>query len=324
MKSQNKTILVTGGHSGLGMYCSKQLASHNYNLILAGRSPEKMEELAKELRSSHNLKVHLIKIDTSSFASVRAGVSECKNLLKNGEVDSLNGIICNAGVRFNRKHTYTEDGYESTYATNYLGHALLIELLIDQIAKNGRIVFTASGTHDPDSADGKIMGIADNATAVELANTGKNGSKPIALGKMYATSKLDMIQYSYELDRKLKKANIPITSIAFDPGSTPGTGFLRNMPKPVAWLAGTSLIQWVIKRNGITTSTADFSGESLARLAIEPAYATGSGKYFQCNVGKLSERRSSKLSYDENRAARLWKDTQELIHIKAEETILSL
>lgn len=324
MESQNKTILVTGGHSGLGLYCSRQLASHHYNIILAGRSPEKMEGLANELRSSHNIKVHLIKMDTSSFASVRAGVSECKNLLDNSEVDYLNGIICNAGVRFNGKHTYTEDGYETTYATNYLGHVLLVELLIDQMAKNGRIVFTASGTHDPDTADGKIMGVADNATAAELANTGKNGSKPISLGKMYATSKLDMIQYSYELDRKLKKANIPITSIAFDPGSTPGTGFLRNMPKPVAWLAGTSLLQWVIKRNGITTSTADFSGESLAKVAIDPAYATSSGKYFQCNVGQLSERRSSKLSYDENRAAKLWQDTQKLIHIKADETILSL
>jgi NAD(P)-dependent dehydrogenase (short-subunit alcohol dehydrogenase family) len=324
MESKNKTILVTGGHSGLGIYCSKLLASQDCNIILAGRSPEKMEGLANELRSSHKIKVHLIKMDTSSFASVRAGVSECKKLLSNGEVDYLHGIICNAGVRFNGKPTYTEDGYETTYATNYLGHVLLVELLIDQIAKNGRIVFTASGTHDPDTADGKIMGIADHATASELANTGKNGSKPISLGKMYATSKLDMIQYIYELDRKLKKAKIPITSMAFDPGATPGTGFLRNMPKAVEWLASTSLIQWLIKKNGVTTSTADFSGESLAKIAIDPAYATGSGKYFQCNLGQLSERRSSKLSYDENRAAKLWKDTQKLIHIKADETILSL
>ncbi|MEQ9442289.1 MAG: SDR family NAD(P)-dependent oxidoreductase [Cyclobacteriaceae bacterium] len=324
MESQNKTILVTGGHSGLGIYCSKQLASYNYNIILAGRSPEKMEGLANELRSAHNIKVHLIKMDTSSFASVRAGVSECKSLLDHGEVAYLNGIICNAGVRLNGDITYTKDDYETTYATNYLGHVLLVELMMDRIAKNGRIVFTASGTHDPDTADGKMMGVADNATAVELANTGKNGSKPISLGKMYATSKLDMIQYIYELDRKLKKTNIPIAAIAFDPGATPGTGFLRNMPKPVAWLAGTSFMQWMMKKNGVTTSTADFSGESLAKVAVDPAYADGSGKYFQCNVGQLSERRSSKSSYDENRAAKLWEDTQKLIHIKADETILSL
>lgn len=318
------TLLITGGHSGLGVFCSKLLASYKYNLILAGRSPKKMQAFAQELEKNHNVKVHLIKMDTSSFASVRAGVAECKKMLDNGEVDSLDGIICNAGVRLNGDVTYTEDGYESTYATNYLGHVLLVELLIDRIAKNGRIVFTSSGTHDPDTADGKMMGVADKATAVELANTGKDGAKPISLGKMYATSKLDMIQYIYELDRKLKKASIPISAIAFDPGATPGTGFLRNMPKPVAWLAGTSLMKWVMKRSGVTTSTAEFSGESLAKIAIEPAFANGSGKYFQANDGQLNERRSAKLSYDEKRAAKLWEDTQKLIHIKPDETILNL
>lgn len=325
MELKNKTILITGGHSGLGVYCSRLLTSkYQYNLILAGRSPQKMQAFAQELEKNHHVKVHLIKMDTSSFASVRAGVSECKKMLDNGEIDALNGIICNAGVRLNGDMTYTEDGYESTYATNYLGHVLLVELLIERVAKNGRIVFTSSGTHDPDTTDGKMMGIADNATAVDLANTGKNGATPLSLGKMYATSKLDMIQYIYELNRKLTNANIPIAAIAFDPGATPGTGFLRNMPKPVAWLAGTSLMKWVMKRSGVTTSTADFSGESLAKIAIEPAFATSSGKYFQANDGQLNERRSSKLSYDEKRAAKLWEDTKKLIHIKPDETILNI
>lgn len=319
------TILITGGHSGLGVYCSRLLASkYKCNLILAGRSPEKMQAFAQELENNHKVKIYLVKMDTSSFASVRAGVSECQKMLENGEIDSLNGIICNAGVRLNGQITYTADGYETTYATNYLGHVLLVELLLKDTSENGRIVFTSSGTHDPDTADGKAMGIADKATAVELANTGKNGAKPISLGKMYATSKLDVIQYVYELDRRLKKANIPIASIAFDPGATPGTGFLRNMPKPVAWLANTALMNWVMKRSGITISTADFSGESLARIAVETAFENASGKYFQANDGQLNERRSSKLSYNEKRAEKLWEDTQKLIHIQSDETILHL
>lgn len=319
------TILITGGHSGLGVYCSKLLASkYQCNLILAGRSPDKMQAFAQELEKNYHVEVHLIKMDTSSFASVRAGVAKCKKMLDSGEVESLDGIICNAGVRLNGEVTYTQDGYETTYATNYLGHVLLVELLINKVSEKGRIVFTSSGTHDPDTADGKMMGVADKATAVELANTGKNGAKPISLGKMYSTSKLDMIQYIYELDRKLKKANIPIAAIAFDPGATPGTGFLRNMPKPVAWLAETSFMRWVMKRNGITTSSADFSGESLAKITVDSAFANGSGKYFQTNNGQLNERSSSKLSYDKKRAAKLWEDTQKLIHIKADETILSL
>lgn len=172
------TILITGGHSGIGIACCKMLAAqYRYNLILAGRSPEKMEDFARELRNSYNVKVHVVSMDTLSFTSVREGVLLCKDLINSGEVDTLQAIICNAGVRLNGNVTYTNDGYETTIATNYLGHALLVELLIDNLTNNGRIVFTASGTHDPDTADGKLMGIADELSVIELAHTGKKRYK---------------------------------------------------------------------------------------------------------------------------------------------------
>jgi NAD(P)-dependent dehydrogenase (short-subunit alcohol dehydrogenase family) len=315
------TILITGGHSGLGLECSKFLASkYHYNLILTGRSTEKIQVVASELQLTYNVKVNVIKMDTSSLASVRSGVAEFLKMLDNGEIDSLQAIICNAGVRLNGKVAYTEDGYEETYATNYLGHVLLTELLLDKVEGNGRIVFTASGTHDPDTADGKIMGIATGVTATELANTGKNGAKPISLGKMYATSKLDIIAYVYELDRRLKKSGSSILSIAYDPGATAGTGFLRNMPKPLQWLAETSFMRWVMKRNGVTMGDTVLSGQFLAAVSADKAYSNGSGKYFQSNSGKLIEKRSSKLSYDEQRAKKLWSDTKNLIHLKPNET----
>ena len=143
-----------------------------------------------------------------------------------------------------------------------------------------------------------MMGIADKETAIELANMGKNNAKPISLGKMYATSKLDIIQYAYQLDRRLKKAGTSLSSIAYDPGATSGTGFLRSMPKPVQWLAGSSLMHWIMKRSGVTMGDVIFSGKSLAEVAVDTTYSNGSGKYFQSNDGKLMERQSSKLSYD--------------------------
>lgn len=314
------TILITGGHSGLGLECSKFLASkYHYNLILAGRSLEKMQVVASELQQTYKVKVRVIKIDTSSLASVRLGVAQCITLMEEGEVANLQAIICNAGVRLNGKIAYTADGYEETYATNYLGHALMVELLLHKVADNGRIVFTASGTHDPETADGKMMGIAEGVTATELANTGKNGSKLISLGKMYATSKLDMISYAYELDRRLSKSGSSILSIAYDRGSTSGTGFLRNMPKPLQWLADSSLMRWIMKRNGVTMGDTVLSGHFLATVSADKAYANGSGKYFQSNSGKLIERRSSKLSYDEQRAKKLWNDTKILINLQPNE-----
>lgn len=319
------TILITGGHSGIGIECCKVLASkYKYNLILAGRSPERMENFAKELIKSYGIKVSVLAMDTSSLASVRSGAAHCRKMIETGTVDKLHAIICNAGVRLNGAPTYTVDGCEETLATNYLGHVLLLELLVDSIADNGRIIFTASGTHDPDTADGKLMGVADEYDAVGLANTGKDGAKPVSRGKLYATSKLYMILYAYELDRRLRKTGSSISSIAFDPGATSGTGFLRNMPKPVQWLASSAFMSWVMKKSGVTIGDIKFSGECLARVTADLEYANGSGKYFQTNDGKLTERRSSKLSYDEQRALKLWKDTKTLIHIQPNEGSLKL
>jgi len=314
------TILITGGHSGIGIECSKLLAStYHYNLILAGRNPERMEIFAKELRNSYNVKISVVAMDTSSLISVRTGAAQCLKMIANGEIDSLQAIICNAGIRLNGAVSYSTDGYEETIATNYLGHTLLVELLIDSIANNGRIVFTASGTHDPDTADGKMMGVAAEYDVIGLAHTGRDGSKPISAGKLYATSKLCIMLYAYELDRRLKKANSSIASIAYDPGATSGTSFLRNMPKPVRWLTSTAFIHWVMKRSGVTMGDKVFSGKSLANVAVDPDFLNGSGKYFQSNDFKLIERRSSTLSYDEQRALKLWDDTKKLIAIQPNE-----
>lgn len=313
------TVLITGGHGGIGLECSKLLAGqYRLNLVLAGRSLERMDPVARELQTAYGVKVSTIKLDTSSLASVRAGAAQCRAMLDNGEIDSLQAVICNAGVRLNGPVSYTVDGYEETFATNYLGHFLLVELLLDRVADHGRIVFTASGTHDPDTPDG-MMGIAPDHDAIALANTGKDGKKPVSNGKLYATSKLCMILQAYELDRRLRRSGSTIASIAYDPGSTSGTGFLRGMPKPVQWLAERAFMQLLVKRAGITMGSLDFSGKALAKVAADPAYATGSGKYFQSNDNRLIERRSSKLSYDEQRALKLWNDSKALVHLQPNE-----
>lgn len=309
------TILITGGHSGIGLECSKQLASfYHLNLVLAGRSLERIEPAAQELRTKYGIKVSAIKLDTSSLTSVRAGAAQCRTMLDNGEIDSLQAIICNAGVRLNGPVSYTSDGYEETFATNYLGHFLLVELLLDRIAEQGRIIYTASGTHDPDTADGRMIGIASEYDAIALANIGKDGNKPPNAAKLYATSKLCSILHAYELDRRLRNSGSTISSIAYDPGLTSGTGFLRQMPKPVQLLSNSAFMNWVLKRSGVTMGSAVFSGKSLAKIAADPNYANKSGKYFQSNAGKLIEARSSKLSYDEKRALKLWNDTKTLIN----------
>jgi NAD(P)-dependent dehydrogenase (short-subunit alcohol dehydrogenase family) len=237
-------------------------------------------------------------------------------MLDSGEVDSFQALLCNAGGYFGGPLSYSKDGYETTFATNCLGHFLLIELLTERMGDNGRIVFTASGTHDPDTADGKMVGIVAEPDAIALANDGKDARKSLSAGKRYSTSKLCTILYAYELHRRLRRAGSSIASIAFDPGAVPQTGLLRTMPKPVQWLAKTRLMKWITRRVGVTQGSISFSGASLAEVATDPAYRNASGKYFQSNNGALSDTRSSKLSYDEQRALKLWNDSKTLVRLQ--------
>lgn len=169
-----------------------------------------------------------------------------------------------------------------------------------------------------------MIGIAAEPDAVALANNGKNGSKALSAGKRYSTSKLCTVLYAYELDRRLRRAGSSIGSIAFDPGSIPETGLLRTMPKPVQWLAKTALMKFVMKHVGVTQGSVGFSGAALARIAADPAYANGSGRYFQSSNGKLIETRSSKMSYDEGRAQKLWNDSKQLVRLQPSEEALQL
>ena len=311
------TALITGGHAGIGLECARQLASQwKYNLVLAGRNLDHMEPVAQQLRTEYGVQVNTLKVDTSSLESVRNAASQFRKLLESGKVDTFQALLCNAGGRHDGAVTYSADGYETTFATNCLGHFLLVELLEERIAANGRIVFTASGTHDPDTPDGKMVGKVVEPDAVALANDGKNGKKSLSAGVRYTTSKLCTVLYAYELNRRLRRSGSSVVSIAFDPGAIPETGLLRGMPGPVQWLAKSALMKFVMKTVGVTQGSLDFSGASLARVAADPAYANASGKYLQSNSGKLIEKRSSKMSYDEGRANKLWNDSKQLVRLQ--------
>ena len=91
------------------------------------------------------------------------------------------------------------------------------------------------------------------------------------------------------------------------------------MPKTLQWLAKTRFIKWIAKRARVTQGSLSFSGASLAKVASDPACRDASGKYFQSNSGVLTDTRSSKLSYDEQRALKLWNDSKMLVRLQPNE-----
>jgi NAD(P)-dependent dehydrogenase (short-subunit alcohol dehydrogenase family) len=278
-----------------------------------------MEKAASELRTRYGVNVSTVTLDLASLDSVRVVARTIRERVSRGEAGPLKALMCNAGAQFHGSISYSKDGFEETFATNHLGHFLLVNMLLDSVAENGRIVLTASGTHDPDTMDGKSIGAAAEPDAFALANEGKQGKKPISGGRRYATSKLCTMLFAYELDRRLRKAHKSIASIAFDPGLIPETGLGRTAPAFVLWLSRTALLKRFLKTIGVTMGSIPFSGKSLARLAVEPVFSHASGRYFQSRNGSLVESRSSKVSYDEQKTAKLWQESESLVGLQANE-----
>ena len=283
------------------------------DLILAGRSRERVERGAQQLRAETDVRVEVVAMDLNSLASVHEGAEQCQAILQTaGAVDTrLDGLVFNAGAQFKGPVTYSVDGYETTFAGNCLGHFLLVNLLLDSVATGGRIVWTASGTHDPALLDGKTVGRAAEPDAGALARQGRDG-KPISGGRRYATSKLCTIMYAYELDRRLRLAGAQVASIAYDPGFLPDTGMGLGAPA----IFRTFFAKLLLRKLGMTMGQMPLSGEALAILDQDAAYSVASGKYFHSKNGVLRETRSSSASYDAAAAAKLWSDSEQMVGLR--------
>lgn len=114
--------------------------------------------------------------------------------------------------------TYSVDGYEETFATNCLGHFLLIELLVNRMESHRRIVLRRAEPTTPTRSMEGWSGQPLNPTGA-LANDGKEGKKPLPSGVRYSTPKLCNILYAYE--------QAPEAFVWRDRGKW-GTGFERK------------------------------------------------------------------------------------------------
>ncbi|MNH94737.1 Cyclopentanol dehydrogenase [compost metagenome] len=180
-----KTVLVTGGNSGMGLATTIEMARRGAAVIMACRSRTRGEEaLAEARRQSGSDNIRLMLCDLASFDSVRAFAEEFT--ASNPVLDVL---INNAGV-VALKRQLTANGYELDFGVNHLGHFLLTKLLLERLiaAAQGRIVVVASGAYKI----GKLH--LDDHTL-------SRGYNP---AKAYARSKLANILFTRELAAQLR------------------------------------------------------------------------------------------------------------------------
>ena len=119
-------------------------AASGAKVILACRNVEAGEKAAESIKkATKNSNVHVMKLDLSSLASVRAFSD---NFLSSQS--DLHILVNNAGVMACPKST-TNDGYEYQFGVNHLGHFLLTKLLLETIKQSqpSRIVNVSSKVH---------------------------------------------------------------------------------------------------------------------------------------------------------------------------------
>jgi len=295
-------IVMTGATAGIGRAAAARLldTAEARRLIVGARRPTASGDLVA-------LGAEVQPLDLASLDSVRR--------FADGQINAppIDALVLNAGLQCASPQT-SRDGFELTFAVNHLAHYLLARLLAPHLAANGRIVLTASGTHDPDEKTG--MPPPNHADAALLAFPEKDPARdPAALTagqRAYTASKLCNVMTARELSRRLAATRPDIAVAAFDPGFTPGTGLARSYPGPIGWIFK-NVLPLVIRRSGRVSTPAN-SGGLLADLVLAPRYAHARGAYFAVRgEGRLDETAPSALARDDAQCARLWEDSAGMV-----------
>jgi NAD(P)-dependent dehydrogenase (short-subunit alcohol dehydrogenase family) len=251
MSSNQKVIVVTGGNSGVGFECCKELAKHdNVHLILASRNKERVHEAAEQVRATAAASAQVEEgvVDLGSLKSVQ----DFSQRLRSRGLQ-LSTLVCNGGVQYYTSKQTTEDGFEKTFGVNHLGHFLLVMLLRDCTE---RVVTIGSETHDPAEHTGVPVPNVSDLSALA------RGYTPFNPLEAYSTSKLCNMNFAFELAQRFPGQ---LQAMTYSPGLTPDAGLYRNMDP--AMLEG--IKQRSQHEHPDMLSTCKLSGAVLARVAFE-------------------------------------------------------
>ncbi len=283
-----KTILITGGNSGIGLDAAKILAARGADILLCSRTLAKGEAAVAEVNALGGGTATLVQLDLADLASIQAAAKQVKTL-----TPKLDVLINNAGIMQTPK-LKTKDGFELQLGTNHLGHFLLDGLLFPLVAAaSGRIVTVASIAHK----FGRL-----NLKDLMYERTVYNPSVA------YGQSKLANLMFALELQRKLDAAGSDVTSYAVHPGyssteltSTGPTGLLRLIYKPVT---------------AILAQPSKYGSYPTVLAATDPNARPG-GYYGPTGVqdmrGPVGDAAVHPKALRQDKAAKLWEQSEALV-----------
>lgn len=283
-----KTVIITGATSGIGKETAKQLAITGARVILAVRNIEKGEMTKNELlKDVANGNIKVKSLDLSSLQSVRDFAEDI-----NKNEDRVDILVNNAGVFVSEKKM-TEDGFETHFAVNHLGHFLLTYLLLGKLeASNPSRVVTVSST-------------GHRCYPLRLHDLQTN--RKWSTLKAYGRSKTANILFSTHLARILKGRGV--TSYCLHPGIVK-TDLAREFEGTIS----VSCFNFFWKCFHGRLMTPSEGAKTTVYCCLEPTIAQHTGRYYSDS----RETSSKSFAVDAKTAEKLWNVSCELCHLPSD------
>lgn len=280
-----KTAVITGATGGLGYAAALALAGAGAMVVLTGRNQVKGRRALEEIRSKFpNARISYEGLDLANLASVADFAARFAALHS-----SLDLLINNAAVMALPERQKTADGFEMQFGTNYLGHYALTAHLLPllRLGNAAHVVNLSSLTHYVGAIDFDDL----------------QGTRSYSSWKAYNQSKLAMLMFALELQRRSDAAGWGLTSNAAHPGYA-RTDLVDN------GLGGGSLSGRIIKFFRL------FAGQSAAAGALPTLFAAtsvkarpagyyGPSRLFECKGSPVPAKIAPRAK-DAAIAARLW------------------
>jgi NAD(P)-dependent dehydrogenase (short-subunit alcohol dehydrogenase family) len=278
-----KNAVITGGNTGIGMEAAVGLAELGAQVVITSRNEERGRAARDEIvERSGNQSVEVMPLDLASFRSIRSFAADVLD-----RFDRLDVLVDNAGL-IHQRRTETEEGFETTFGVNHLGHFLLTDLLLDRLRTSApaRVVVVASNAH---------KGARRGLDFDDL-----QGERKYRWMDAYSKSKLANIYFTRELARRLDGTGVTVNALH--------PGFVRSEFGRGGDLGG--VYGWGIK---YLASPFAISPEKGARTTIYLASSlevdgvTG-GYFYKCKPATPST-----VAQDDAAARRLWNVSEQLV-----------
>lgn len=282
----DKTYLITGANSGAGFEASKLLLAKGAQVVMLNRNPKKSEDAIKNLKQTfgNDAKVSFIQMDLASLDSISRASAEIL-----ATVSQIDALICNGAIAQVATQEFTEDGFESQLGVNYYGNFALVNLLFDKIEQShGRVVFVSS--------EGHKLGIKT------IQFDEMNWDNNYHANNVYSHSKLALMLFAYELQRRIKASGKMTKVYVCHPGASKTSLIKKDAPM-------TTRIAWsIMQRLPIVQSATEGAyPEVMCATEAELKQRAYYGPTGLMNMsGAVGECKASDVAFDETIAQKLW------------------